>query len=53
MTGDRALENALASKGKGISKKYEELIAIAKDRPKWRKQARSNPRIPNRQMPDG
>ena len=30
----RALENALARKG--ISKEFEEWIAIAKDKPKWR-----------------
>ena len=42
MTWGRALENALASKG--ISKEFEEWVAIAKDRPKWRQQTHSNPR---------
>jgi esterase/lipase superfamily enzyme len=34
MTGGRTLENALNSKG--ISKEFDEWIAIAKDRSKWR-----------------
>ena len=34
MTWDKALENAL--KSKGISKDFDEWIAIAKDRSKWR-----------------
>jgi len=42
MTWGRTLENALASKG--ISKEFNELIAIAKDRPKWRQQTHFKPK---------
>jgi len=45
MTWIRTLENALASKG--ISKELKELIAIAKDRPKWRQQTHSKPKPPD------
>ena len=43
--GCRTLEKALASKG--ISKEFEEWIAIAKDRPKWRQQTHSKPKPPD------
>jgi len=42
MTWGRTLENALTSKG--ISKEFE-WIAIAKDRPKWRQQTHSKPKL--------
>jgi len=45
MTWGRTLENALASKG--IYKEFKEWIAIAKDRPKWRKQAHTKPKPPD------
>jgi len=45
MTWGRTLENALASKG--ISKEFEEWIAIAKDRPKWRQQTHSKQKPPD------
>jgi len=45
MTWGRALENTLASKG--ISKKLKELIAIAKDRLKWRQQTHSKQKPPD------
>ena len=48
MTWGWTLEKALASKG--ISKEFEEWIAIAKDRPKWRQQTHSKQ---NLLMPDG
>ena len=48
MTWGRTLENAL--KSKGISKDFDEWIAIAKDRSKWRQLTHS---IPNLLMPDG
>jgi hypothetical protein len=35
---------SLASKGD--SKEFEERVAIAKDRPKWKQQAQSNPEPP-------
>jgi esterase/lipase superfamily enzyme len=40
MAWGRKLEKALSSKG--ISKEFEDWIAIAKDRPKWRQQTHSN-----------
>ena len=45
MTWGRALENAL--KSKGISKDFDEWIAIAKDRPKWRQLTHSIPKPPD------
>ena len=45
MTWGRALENALESKG--ISKDFDEWIAIAKDRSKWRQLTHSIPKPPN------
>jgi len=41
MTWGRTLENAL--KSKGISKDFDEWIAIAKDRSKWRQLTHSIP----------
>ena len=40
MTWGRTLENAL--KSKGISKDFDEWIAIAKDRSKWRQLTQSS-----------
>jgi len=45
MTWGRTLENAL--KSKGISKEFDEWIAIAKDRSKWRQLAHSIPKPPD------
>ena len=45
MTWARTLENALASKG--TSNEFKVWIAIAKDRPKWKQQAQSNPEPPD------
>jgi len=45
MTWGRTLENAL--KSKGISKDFDERIAIAKDRSKWRQLAHSIPKPPD------
>ena len=39
------LENAL--KSKGIYKEFDEWLATAKDRPKWRQQAHSHPKPPD------
>ena len=41
----RTLENTL--KSKGISKDFDECIAIAKDRSKWRQLTHSIPRLPD------
>jgi len=41
----RTLENTL--KSKGISKDFDECIAIAKDRSKWRQLTRSIPKPPD------
>jgi len=49
MTWGRVLESAL--KSKGISKDFEEWIATAKDRSKWRQLTHSIPKPP--EMPDG
>ena len=43
MTWGRTLENALASKG--ISEEFMEGVATAKDRPKWRQQTNSKPKM--------
>jgi len=56
MTWGKALENAL--KSKGISEEFDELFAIAKDRPKWRQQTHLSDSglqtpIPNHLMADG
>ena len=51
MTWGRTLENAL--KSKGISKDFDEWIAIAKDRSKWKQLTHSIPTFPNLLMPDG
>ena len=45
------LENAL--KSKGISKDFDEWIAIAKDRLKWRQLTHSIPKPPDLLLPDG
>jgi esterase/lipase superfamily enzyme len=45
MTWGRTLENAL--KIKGISKDFDEWIAIAKDRSKWRQRTHSIPKPPD------
>ena len=45
MTWGRALENAL--KSKGISKDFDEWIAISKDRSKWRQLTQSIPKLPD------
>ena len=45
MTWGRTLENAL--KSKGISKDFDEWIAIAKDRSKWRQLTHSIPKPPD------
>ena len=45
MTWGRTLENAL--KSKGISKNFDEWIAIAKDRSKWRQLTHSIPKPPD------
>ena len=45
MTWGRALENALESKG--ISKDFDEWIAIAKDRSKWRQLTHAIPKPPD------
>ena len=45
MTSGRTLENAL--KSKGISKDFDEWIAIAKDRSKWRQLTHSIPEPPD------
>jgi len=45
MTWDRTLENAL--KSKGITKEFDEWIAIAKDRSKWRQLTHSIPKPPD------
>ena len=45
MTWGRTLENAL--KSKGISKEFDEWIAIAKDRSKWRQLTHSIPKPPD------
>ena len=45
MTWGRTLENAL--KSKGISKDFDEWIAIAKDRSKWRQLTHSIPESPD------
>ena len=45
MTWGRTLENAL--KSKGISKDFDEWIAIAKGRSKWRQLAHSIPKPPD------
>jgi hypothetical protein len=45
MTSGRALENAL--KSKGILKDFDEWIAIAKDRLKWRQLTHSIPKPPD------
>jgi esterase/lipase superfamily enzyme len=45
MTWGRKLENALRSKG--ISKEFDEWIAIAKDRSKWRQLTHSIPNPPD------
>jgi len=45
MPWDRALENVL--KRKGISKKFDEWFAIAKDRSKWRQLTHSSPKPPD------
>jgi len=51
MTWGRTLENAL--KSKGISKDFDEWIAIAKDRLKWRQLTHSIPKPPDLLLPDG
>jgi len=43
MSWGRALENALPRKG--ISKEFKEWIAISRDRPKWRQQTHSKPKL--------
>jgi len=45
MTWGRTLENAL--KSKGISKDFDDWIAIAKDRSKWRQLTHSIPKLPD------
>ena len=45
MTWGRTLENAL--KSKGIPKNFDDLIAIAKDRSKWRQLTHSIPKPPD------
>jgi esterase/lipase superfamily enzyme len=50
MTWGRTLENAL--KSKGISKDFDEWIAIAKDRSKWRHLTQPIPKPPDLLMPD-
>ena len=45
MTWGRTLENA--PKSKGISKDFDEWIAIAKDRSKWRQLTHSIPKPPD------
>jgi len=45
MTWGRTLENAL--KSKGISKEFDEWIAIAKDRSKWRQLTHPIPKLPD------
>jgi len=45
MTWGRTLESAL--KSKGISKEFEEWIAIAKDRSKWKQLTHSFPKPPD------
>jgi len=45
MTWGRTLENAL--KSKGISKEFDEWIAIAKDRSKWKQLTHSIPKPPD------
>ena len=45
MTWGRTLKNAL--KSKGISKNFDEWIAIAKDRSKWRQLTHSIPKPPD------
>jgi hypothetical protein len=45
MTWGRTLENAL--KSKGISKDFDEWIAIAKGRLKWRQLTHSIPKTPD------
>jgi hypothetical protein len=45
MTWGRTLENAL--KSKGISKNFDEWIAIAKGRSKWRQLTHSIPKPPD------
>jgi len=45
MTWGRTLENALNSKG--ISKEFDEWIAIAKDRSKWRQLTHSISKPPD------
>jgi esterase/lipase superfamily enzyme len=45
MTWGRTLENAL--KSKGISKDFDEWIAVAKDRPKWRQLTHSISKPPD------
>ena len=45
MTWDRTLENAL--KSKGITKEFDEWIAIAKDRSKWRQLTHAIPKSPD------
>jgi hypothetical protein len=45
MTWGRTLENALSSTG--ISKEYDEWIAITKDRSKWRQLTHFIPKSPD------
>jgi hypothetical protein len=42
-----------ALSNKGISKEFDEWIAIAKDRSKWRQLTHSNPKPPDVLMPAG